>query len=107
MFDLYDTVGNVYELISEHVKDFNNRAMKLDLAVLREQANDETLGTTPENPVIDYFGQNDVGNCWRTLGGSYQKKSNFSIWSNDGWYMQQLYGTGSSHTGVRVSMTVE
>jgi hypothetical protein len=107
MFGLYDTVGNVYELISEHVQNYNNRAMKLDLAVLREQANDETLGTTPENPVIDYFGQDDVGNCWRTLGGSYQKKSNFSIWSSDAWYMAQLYGAGSSHTGVRVSMTVE
>ena len=106
LFGLYDTMGNVYELISEHVKDYDNREMKFDLAYLREMVNDETLGKTKENPVIDYFGNDNVSSCWRTMGGSYAMPATCTIW-NQGWYMAQLLEDGAASVGVRVSMTVE
>jgi hypothetical protein len=99
-------MGNVYELICEHVKNWDQRAMKYDLAVLRENAKDETLGKTKENPVIDYFGNDSPGNCWRTMGGSFVMSKSCTIW-NDGWYMAQLLEDGAASVGIRVSMTVE
>ena len=105
MFDLYDTMGNVWELTCEYVLNWNNRSMSIDLEILRTEADDHSLGTTADNPVIDYIGQNKSGSCWRTMGGGYEKPS-VTIW-NEGWYMHQLLAAGSSRVGLRISMTVE
>ena len=105
MFGLYDTMGNVYELTCEYVQNWANRDMSIDLDILRTAVGDDTLGTTPENPVMDYIGQNNSGSCWRTMGGNFQKAS-VTIW-NEGWYMHQLLAAGSIGTGLRISMTVE
>ena len=107
MFGLYDMMGNVYELTCEYVKSWNEREMTADLAVLREAAGDETLGTTKDNPVIDYRGQDPAspGNIYRTMGGCYSKS--VTIW-NEGWYAsEQGAWNVNSITGFRVSMTVE
>ena len=107
MFGLYDTMGNVYELTGEYVKSYNERLMSYDLELLRTEANDPTLGTTPENPVIDYTGRTADGSCYRTMGGSWNSASSVTIW-NLGWHMQQVYkGATYSYVGVRVSMNVE
>lgn len=106
MFGLYDMMGNVYELTCEYVKNYNERGMSYDLAILREAAGDDTLGKSPENPVVDYKGREDEGSCWRTMGGGYSH-SDLTIW-NEGWHMHQLYsGKVHSTVGVRVSMNVE
>ena len=105
MFDLYDTMGNVWELTCEYVLNWNSRSMSIDLEILRTEADDQSLGTTADNPVIDYIGQNKSGSCWRTMGGGYEKAS-VTIW-NEGWYMHQLLAAGSSRVGLRISMTVE
>lgn len=107
MFGLYDTMGNVFELTGEYVLNYNNRAMSLDLEILRTDANDPTLGTTPENPVVDYKGRVSDGSCYRTMGGAWSTKESVTIW-NLGWHMHQVYkGSVSSALGVRVSMNVE
>ena len=105
MFDLYDTMGNVWELTCEYVLNWANMDMSIDLEVLRTAAGDDTLGTTIDNPIIDYIGQNKSGSCWRTMGGSYGKSS-VTLW-NEGWYMHQLLDAGSNQVGLRISMTVE
>ncbi|MBO5940084.1 MAG: SUMF1/EgtB/PvdO family nonheme iron enzyme [Kiritimatiellae bacterium] len=110
MFGLYDTMGNVWELTCEYVKDYNNRAMSIDLAILREKANDDTLGRTPENPVIDYNGQDKSSSCWRTMGGGFNKAS-VTLW-NEGWHMYQVYLNSTkdarlNFVGTRISMTVK
>ena len=106
MFGLYDTMGNVYEITCEHVANWDYRGMSYDLEALREAAGDATLGKTKGNPVVDYFGKDDINSCWRTMGGSYAKSSQLTIW-NEGWYMEQLLEPGPSVVGVRVSMNVE
>lgn len=103
---LYDTMGNVYELTCEYVQNWNQREMAVDLGILRTDAGDETLGKTADNPVIEYYGQNTSGSCWRTMGGSYGKASTLSLWG-EGWYMHQLLDNGSSQVGVRISMNVQ
>lgn len=107
MFGLYDTMGNVYELTGEYVKNYNNRYMSIDLEILRTEANDPTLGTTADNPVVDYVGRKEDGSCYRTMGGSWSAKESVTIW-NLGWHMHQVYkGATSDSVGVRVSMDVE
>ena len=107
MFGLYDTMGNVYELTGEYVKNYNNRYMSIDLEILRTEANDPTLGTTADNPVVDYVGRKEDGSCYRTMGGSWSSNQEVTIW-NLGWYMVQVYkGSTSAAVGVRVSMDVE
>ena len=105
MFGLYDTMGNVWEVTCEYVKNYANRDISVDLEILREAAGDDTLGKSADNPVVDYIGQNKEGNCWRIMSGSYTK-SNLSLW-NEFWYMDQLLDAGSSGCGVRVSMNME
>ena len=105
MFDLYDTMGNVWELTCEYVQNWANMYMSIDLGILRAAAGDDTLGTTINNPIIDYNGQNTSSSCWRTMGGGYEKAS-VTLW-NEGWYMHQLLAAGSDRVGLRISMTVE
>ena len=106
MFGLYDMMGNVYELTCEYVPNYNTLAMSYDLEILREAAGDDTLGKSPENPIVDYKGRAEDGSCWRTMGGGYGS-SQLTIW-NAGWHMHQLYsGNVYSSVGVRVSMNVE
>jgi hypothetical protein len=107
LFGLYDTMGNVYELTCEYVLNWANRDMSVDLDILRTAAGDDTLGTTLENPVIDYIGQNKSGSCWRTIGGGYTSQNTLTIW-NDGWNGHQIYASAKvKHVGLRISMTVE
>ena len=105
MFGLYDTMGNVWEVTCEYVKNYANMDMSVDLEILRTAAGDDTLGKSADNPVVDYVGQDKSSSCWRIMSGSYTK-SNLSLW-NEFWYMDQLLDAGSSGCGVRVSMNLE
>lgn len=100
---LYDTMGNVYELTCEYVQDWSNRGMSVDLGILREAAEDDTLGKSKDNPIKDYYGQDKTGACYRTMGGSWGKDSALSLWG-EGWNGGDVK---SNATGVRISMNVE
>ena len=105
MFGLYDTMGNVYEMVSDKNKNWASREMSTDLAALREAAGDPTLGTTADNPLIDYDGLDDTTASYRIMGGCWTKT--VSLWV-EGWYTFES-GTWNNNSGVgfRVSMDAE
>lgn len=109
MFGLYDTLGNVAELTCELLTDWNGRGYAPDLAVLREAAGDETLGTTAENPVTDYCGRDLSTTYYRTFGGAWN--NGLTIWYDDTKFAESAeykWKNGTlKHLGLRLSMNVE
>lgn len=103
MFGLYDTMGNVSELTCERIGTYNKRFMRNDLAQLREEAGDQTLGKSEENPIIDYKGFVGSGNSFRVTGGNWQES--LPIWTQD----SRESGSWNNNLtlGFRLSLTID